>query len=46
MSLQITRERYFPCRDRMRSLLENCFAVCLYCVTIAWQQIFKDSLMA
>jgi len=35
---------FFSCRGRLRTCQADCFMVCLYCVTITWQQIFKDSL--
>jgi len=43
MSLQITPVRSYACRGRWSNLRAVC-SVCLYCVIITWQQIFKGSL--
>jgi len=44
MSLQFTRVRSFACIGRLQNLPPDCSPFGLYCVTITWQQIFKDLL--
>jgi len=42
MSLQFTPVRSYACGGRWSNLRAVCSTVGLYCVTITWQQIFKD----